>query len=181
MLHLLKFSSPILWKVVHSASGILVGKVIPSPRAVFTGINHSQALGPITLQNVDSDDFPSLAPLLCCPASPKTNPQGHCGCFRRWELWTAPGLTYKKSNVAVGYFLSVLEYLLTILGNRIGPTCYGAKAICDTRRVKKDSRRKVLIQRRQRVFGTWKVKKIIFMFQVNTKTPTSNTNHILKH
>ena len=43
-----KHSSPILWKVLHSASGILVGKLIPSPRAVFTGKNHNQALGPIT-------------------------------------------------------------------------------------------------------------------------------------
>ena len=44
----MKFS-PILWKVEHSVNGILVGKVMPSPRAVFTGTNHSQALGPITL------------------------------------------------------------------------------------------------------------------------------------
>ena len=44
-----KHSSPILWKVLHSASGILVGKLIPSPRAVFSGRNHNQALGPITL------------------------------------------------------------------------------------------------------------------------------------
>jgi len=49
---------PILWKVVHSVRGILVGKVMPSPRAVFTGRNHSQALGPITslmLSNLPKD------------------------------------------------------------------------------------------------------------------------------
>ena len=161
MLHLLKFSSPILWKVAHSASGILVGKVIPSPRAVFTGINHSQALGPITLQNVDSDDFPSLAPLLCCPASPKTNPQGHCGCFQTLELWTAQGSTLGSKKIILLNEVN-MHHLLVLSKNFISYltlpaiTCYGARAICDTRREKRDSGRKVSIQRRRKVYGTWK-------------------------
>jgi len=51
---------PILWKVEHSVNGILVGKVMPSPRAVFTGTNHSQALGPITSLMLSS--FPKDQP-----------------------------------------------------------------------------------------------------------------------